>query len=88
MVQSPNPIPEILDLIPPQGTVLSLLLAEEMRTIIAKCTNKIVSNGYVIMLLAYLKDNNLLEVEELTWPSVAGNIFIIKRKENGTQLQK
>lgn len=86
MAQNNNPIPEILSLIPYQGTVLSLLLAEEMRTIIIKCTKKVVSNGYVVLLLAHLRDNDLIEIEDITWPSVAGNIFIIKRKENGTQL--
>lgn len=88
MARNNNPIPEILDLIPYQGTVLSLLLAEEMRTVIHKCTKTIVSNGYVLMLLGHLRDNNLIEIEDLTWPSVAGNIFIIKRKINGTQLQE
>ena len=84
MAQNNNPIPEILNLIPPQGTVLSLLLAEEMRTIILKCTKTVVSNGYVVMLLAHLRDNSLLEIEDLTWPSIAGNIFIIKRTDNGS----
>ena len=84
MAQNNNPIPEILDLIPPQGTVLSLLLAEEMRTVILKCTKTVVSNGYILMLLAHLNDYKIITVEDLTWPSIAGNIFIIKRTDNGS----
>ena len=79
MALKSNPIPKILDLIPPQGAVLSLLLAEEMRTAIHSCTLDIVSNGYIIMLLSHLNDNGLISVEELKWPSVAGNIFIIRK---------
>ena len=88
MAQNNNPIPEILRLIPTEGTVLSLLLAEEMRLIVQKHTKSIVSNGYIILLLDHLSDHNLISVEELTWPSVAGNIFILKRKPNGTQFKK
>ena len=86
MAQNHNPIPAILELIPVQGTILSLLLAEEMRNIIHSCTKTLVSNAYVVMLLAHLRDNDLVTIEDVTWPSIAGNIFIIKRKENGTQL--
>lgn len=85
MAQSSNPIPKILDLIPAQGTVLSLLLAEEMRMVICNCTQSIVSNGYIMMLLSHLNDNSLISVEELTWPNVAGNIFIIRKNSHGPQ---
>lgn len=86
MARSINPIPKILDLIPAQGTVLSLLLAEEMRVAIHSCTRDLVSNGYIVMLLSHLNDHGLITVEELTWPSVAGNIFIIRKNSNGPQL--
>lgn len=86
MALKSNPIPKILDLIPAQGTVLSLLLAEEMRVAIHSCTRDVVSNGYIIMLLSHLNENGLISVEEITWPSVAGNIFIIRKNNNGTQL--
>ena len=84
MAQKSNPIPELLDLISPEGSILGLLAADEMRAIILRHTSKIVNNSYIIILLAHLQDAGLISVDELSWPHTAGNIIIIKRKENGT----
>lgn len=71
----------MLALIPPEGIILSLLLTEEFRTVIARCTKKIVSNGYVVMLLGHLNDNDVITVEDLVFPGVSGTMFILRKKE-------
>ena len=80
MVQKPNPIPEILDLLASKGTVLGLLVADNMRLIIQKHTNNIVNNSYIILLLTHLRDAGLVSIEELSWPDTTGKILVIKRK--------
>ena len=85
MAQSSNPIPEMLDKIPPEGIILSLLLTEEFRTIIARCTKKLVSNSYVVMLLCHLNDNDVITVEDLVFPGVSGTMYILRKNEYVTQ---
>lgn len=79
MAQKSNPIPELLDLIPYKGTVLGLLVADEMRALIQKHTDKIVNNSYIILLIAELQTSGLVSVEELVWPGTQGKVIIIKR---------
>ncbi len=86
MAQNSNPIPEILELIPVEGTVLSFILVEKILAIVQKCTHLIVTNGYVIQLLAHLNDNGLIVVDDVNWPGVSGNMYILRKTENGTQL--
>lgn len=71
----------MLALIPPEGIVLSLLLTEEFRTIIARCTKKLVTNSYVVMLLGHLNDNDVITVEDVVLSGVSGTMFILRKKD-------
>jgi hypothetical protein len=79
MAHQSNPIPEILGLIPLQECVLSLKLADDMRVIVHKCTKKIVTNSYILTLLAHLAINKVILMQEFTWTTATGNLIVIKR---------
>lgn len=80
-----NPLPELLNLIPESDTMLSLFLADKMCVVIERTTNKLVNNGYILMLLAELALGGYIEFQELTWPGSDDKIFILKRVVNGNQ---
>ena len=78
-----NPIPEILDLVPYEDTVLDVLLCDQMCKVLIPAVKHKVSNSMLCLLLAHLAEYKLITMTELTWPSTKGSVLILKRIPDG-----
>lgn len=78
-----NPLSQILELISEKQMVLDLLLADSMRGIIAKVTGNIVNNSYLVLMLNHLAQNNCIEIQEITYPSIEGSTILLRKTING-----
>ena len=79
MALPPNPIPEILELVPFKEGVLDLELVDRMRVVVHKCTGRVVNNVFIVSLLAHLAINKVILMQEFTWATATGNLIVIKR---------
>ena len=79
MAHQSNPLPGIINLVPLQEGVLSLELVDQMRSVVLKCTKKVVPNSFIVAILAHLAMNKVILMQEFTWATATGNLFVIKR---------
>ena len=79
MALPPNPLPEILELVPFKKGVLDLELVDRMRVVVHKCTGRVVNNVFIVSLLAHLAINKVILMQEFTWATATGNLIVIKR---------
>jgi hypothetical protein len=79
MALPPNPLPEILELVPFKEGVLDLELVDRMRVVVHKCTGRVVNNVFIVSLLAHLAINKVILMQEFTWATATGNLIVIKR---------
>jgi len=80
-----NPFPRILEVIPETDTVVSLFLADAIRTVVEKTTSRAVNNAFILMLLVELAKAGYVELKEYGWHDSSETIFIIKKVINGNQ---
>ena len=78
-----NPLLQILELISEKHMVLDLLLADSMRSIIAKVTGNIVNNSYLVLMLNHLAQSELIEIKEITYPDIEGSTILLRKTING-----
>jgi len=57
-----NPFPRILEVIPETDTVVSLFLADAIRTVVEKTTSRAVNNAFILMLLVELAKAGYVEL--------------------------
>lgn len=75
-----NPLTEILDLIPFGDTILDLELCDKFRKLIKKGNPKLsVDDAMVYILMTSLKEEGLIDIVELGYPSAFGKVIFIKR---------
>lgn len=80
-----NPIPEILKNISLSPAILTPLYLDELRKIVFQVTDSVsfVTNSYIVLLLKHLHENGLVELSVLNPKDVEGEVFIIRKIENG-----
>lgn len=76
-----NPLPEFINSIPWEPTLVDADLLDTLRRVINKCTadRVIVSNRYVILLMEHLAENAFLEFVSVPVTVVPGTISVVKR---------
>ncbi len=79
-VLAPNPIPSTLHVLPYMESVLDAELYDKLRYSILDVTKyAYISDGYILDLLQYLSDSNLVELTSITPVSATGTVYFIKR---------
>lgn len=84
--QVSNPIPAVLDLFSEDEYVyLEPVLLDEIRKVIFNNTNSrsFVNDKYIFLLLKFLHDHNLVELNAINTKAVNGWIFYIKKVVHG-----
>ncbi len=75
----PNPLKEILHLIPYTETVLDEDIFDKIRIVLIKHDKANVLDNYISLLLAFLAEHDLLKMTIITPVSVIGKITLIKK---------
>lgn len=78
----PNPLAEVINIIPWELTVVSPEFLDEIRSIVNKYHPTYwFTNKYVLLLLAFLTDEKFCELKDIELPTgLHGRLLTIKRK--------
>ena len=75
-----NPLAEILELLPFTERVMEPDLYDSIRNAIAKDNNNLlVTDTYIILLLSYLTDANIVSLTSISPVSATGKIYFIRK---------
>ena len=75
-----NPLEEILELLPFTERVVEPDLYDSIRNVIAKTNNNLlVPDTYIILLLSYLTDANIVSLTSISPVSATGKIYFIRK---------
>ena len=75
-----NPLAEILELLPFTERVVEPDLYDSIRNAIAKTNNNLlVPDTYIILLLSYLTDANIVSLTSISPVSATGKIYFIRK---------
>ena len=74
-----NPLAEILGLLPYTESVVEPELYDKIRAVIYTATNLRVTDSYIILLLSYLTDSNVVSLTSISPVSATGKIYFIRK---------
>jgi hypothetical protein len=75
-----NPLPELINFIPWELSVISPQMLDSMREIVSRVTKvSIYTNAMAMSILVELAQNGYIEIKEIPLENISGSILIIKR---------
>jgi hypothetical protein len=75
-----NPLPELVNFLPWEFTVISPEMLDSIKDIISRVTKVVVhTNALIMPILVELARNGYVEIKEIPLEGISGNLLIIKR---------